>query len=82
MVEPKSETSLEVSWGQPIENSRSITHYLVNISALPGFDTLTYAATSPSTDTKSKKDPQPYSAQFKVIEFVPLFPFLCLPETL
>ena len=63
-MEPESATSLKISWSQPTENVHSITYYSVNISALPGFDTLM------SKKSKNVEKTEAFSTQLKVNSFV------------
>ncbi len=40
LVDILSDKALKISWQRPLRNYDTITHYYVNISALPGFDSL------------------------------------------
>lgn len=40
LVETLSDKALKISWSHSSRNYGSVTHYYVNISALPGFDSL------------------------------------------
>ena len=63
LVDTLSETALKISWSVPSQNSFSLTHYYVNITALAGFDSL---ASPPSKDSSDQRNRQPFLMQLKV----------------
>lgn len=74
MVDILSDKALKISWTRPSRNYGSVTHYYVNISALPGFDSLevkTALIDADGKDASDKKGPmslqdQPFLMQIKV----------------
>lgn len=66
LVDTLSDKKLKISWSRPSRNYVSLTHYYVNISALPGFDSLA-ANGNDADDSRSKiESDQPFFMQIKV----------------
>lgn len=74
LVDILSDKALKISWTRPSRNYGSVTHYYVNISALPGFDSLevktglTDAAEKDASDKKGSMSlqEQPFFMQIKI----------------
>ena len=76
-VEILSDKALKISWSRPLRNYDSITHYYVNISALPGFDSLDTKAgffdgVGKDTGVKGSLRDQPFFMQIKVCKYMSL----------